>query len=181
MDLKIIQLSLANKADGTNVVITSTTLTLTEEQEQEINEAIDIGRLIALCIGQDEDPSEIFESTSYAQRTGKVTVATKSEDLVKVVADGHAESSYQGMNLVEETSEPIYVFYITYILIFSTGLAILIHRNSRSPSDQLFTPAVLIIIFINLTLYTLEGCLSFSGKGRNAVVLFLMTDFTSVK
>ena len=181
LDLKIIQLSLANKDDGTNVVITSTTLTLTEEQKQEINEAIDIGRLIALCIGQDEDPAEVFESTSYAKRTTKTSTITKSDDLVRSVSEVDVESSFQEMSMIEEAPRPHYVFYVIFVLIFTSGMAMVAHRNYGSEAERKFTPAVLIILLTNITLFTLEGCLCFSGKGRSAVLLFLMTDFTSVK
>ena len=171
LDLKIIQLSLADEADGINVVITSTTDSLTEQQKLEINEAINIGRLLALCIGEDEQAAEVYERTHYSKRA--------SVHIDNVAESGKAnlqdDSAAQVMLLVNDTittSEMAntwtgtYIYPGVYVTVFIASLIFIFIKGQRDPAEH-YTSCKMIshwFMFFNAVMNLIEACLSFSGK-----------------
>ena len=64
LNLEILQLSLSDKSEGINVVITSTADALTDQQRTEMEDAINIGRILVQCLGKDESVDDVLSTTS---------------------------------------------------------------------------------------------------------------------
>ena len=62
--MEILQLSLSDKSEGINVVITSTANALTDQQRTEMEDAINIGRILVQCLAKDESVDDVLSTTS---------------------------------------------------------------------------------------------------------------------
>ena len=64
LNLEILQLSLSDKSEGINVVITSSANALTDQQRAEMEDAINIGRILVQCLAKDESVDDVLSTTS---------------------------------------------------------------------------------------------------------------------
>ena len=64
LNLEILQLSLSDKSEGINVVITSSANSLTDQQRTEMEDAINIGRILVQCLAKDESVDDVLSTTS---------------------------------------------------------------------------------------------------------------------
>ena len=62
--MEILQLSLSDKSEGINVVITSSANALTDQQRAEMEDAINIGRILVQCLAKDESVDDVLSTTS---------------------------------------------------------------------------------------------------------------------
>ena len=89
IDIDVLQIELSKKSEndkGLNVVVTSTSSEISHKQKKDIEDAVDIGRVLATCFDEKESVESVISKTSLSQKisdgkTGQKDARMNSKNL----------------------------------------------------------------------------------------------------
>ena len=89
IDIDVLQIELSKKSEndkGLNVVVTSTSSKISQKQKKDIEDAVDIGRVLATCFDEKESVESVISKTSLSQKisngkTGQKDARMNSKNL----------------------------------------------------------------------------------------------------
>ena len=71
IDIDVLQIELSKKSEnekGLNVVVTSTSSKISQKQRKDIEDAVDIGRVLATCFDEKESVESVISRTSLSEK-----------------------------------------------------------------------------------------------------------------